>query len=296
MQNITIMICTYNRVEDLNNTLMSLRELNYDIEKINIVIVDNDYNGSAKCIVDKYKKFLNITYAIEMNKGISYARNRCLEIAKTIECRYVAFIDDDEVVSKEWLKELIKVINNFKGDIVRGPVIRTYPEDVPKWVVKSKVFENQILEDGTVLDICFTGNVLMKKEIILSQKFDEKYALSGGEDTKFFMNLNKKGKKIVYAKNAVIYEKLDENRLKFSYILHRAFRDSVNYVSIQKEVYNVSDIKVILKAIIKMIAYLIYSPISLLGGYKEIVKTIIKVVSAYGNIYGIITKKTVKGY
>lgn len=296
MRSITIMICTYKRNDKLANSIKSILNLDYDLSKINLVIVDNDINGGAREVINKFKNKVNIYYEVEPKEGISYARNRCLYIANKINNDYVAFIDDDEIVSREWLKELIRVLEEGRGDIVRGPVIGTYNYNLPSWY-KKLIINNKIdKEDGAQIDICFTGNVLMKKDIIENNCFDTKYALTGGEDTKFFMKLNKEGKKILYAKYAIVEEDVPKERITLSYILTRAFRDSVNYVIIEREVLNKKKSLRLLKAIIKIVINIIKLPIALCNGYYKLIETLRELLRGIGEFYGVVRFKTVTGY
>ncbi|WP_415295350.1 glycosyltransferase [Clostridium perfringens] len=296
MKYVTIMICTYKRNSALKKTIESILNLEYDLSKLTLVIVDNDKNGEAKKIINGYKEKIKIYYDIEEIKGISYARNRCLKIARQIDSEYVAFIDDDEIVTKKWLSELIRILEFYNSDIVRGPVIGSYLDGIPSWYKKANLDKINLLEDGTELEICFTGNVLMKYNLIIKNEFDTKYALTGGEDTKFFMSLHKSGNVIRYSKKAVIYEEVLKDRLTFKYFVKRAFKDSANYAIIEKEVYNTSKFYRILKSTIKLLLNLIIFPISIFNGFGYFMKILKKIIMSLGELYGIITSKSLIGY
>lgn len=296
MDSVGIMICTYKRELELKKTLNSILDLKYNIDNINLIIVDNDKEQSSKKIINEYRNKIKIQYDVESKKGIAFARNKCLEIARKTECKYVAFIDDDEVVSEDWINELIKILKLYDADIVRGPVIGISDKKIPKWYKKGIIEKVDIKKDGTQIDMCFTGNVLMKKEIIMNMKFDTKYSLTGGEDTKFFMQLNNLGNKIVYSSKAIVYENITSDRIKLTYILKRAFRDSANFISIEREVKNINRGIRFIKSITKLFIYSMMFPIYLIMGYRYSIAGIKKVFMALGEIYGIVFSKTVIGY
>lgn len=296
MKLITIMICTYKRPEKLKDTLNSILHLDCNLNRVAVVVVDNDICKSAKSLVYSYKDRLNIIYGTESNRGISNARNRCLSIASRIDCEFVAFIDDDETFEKRWLEESINCLNKNNADIVAGPVYRVYPESTPSWIIKSKLFEPKEMDDGTVLDKCATGNVLMKKENIYNMRFDIKYAVSGGEDTKFFMEMNKKGKKIVYSKKSVIYETIELDRINIGYIAKRTFREASYYVHMEKEVLKVNAIVRLVKSIGKILIAVLLIPFSLIGGVQTIAQNSSRIIIGIGEIYGLFSKKILRGY
>lgn len=296
MKLITIMICTYKRPEKLKDTLNSILHLDCNLNRAVVVVVDNDICKSAKSVVYSYKDRLNIIYGVESNRGISNARNRCLSIASRIDCEFVAFIDDDETFEKRWIEEAINCLNRNNADIVAGPVYRVYPELTPSWIIKSKLFEPKEMNDGAVLDKCATGNVLMKKENIYGMRFDIKYAVSGGEDTKFFMEMNKKGKKIVYSKKSVIYETIESDRISIRYTAKRIFREASYYVHIEKEVLKVNAIVRLVKSIGKILIAVILIPFSLIGGVQTITKNSARIIIGAGEIYGLFSPKILRGY
>lgn len=296
LEKVAILICTYNRNEKLKNTLKSIKELDYDLNKITIVIVDNDKNELAKDVVQAFKDKLNIIYQKEEKRGISYARNKCLEIVRNVDCDYVAFIDDDEYVCKEWLNEFVKGIKKLDADIVRGPVERVWKFNIPKWYEKSNENPFSDIKDGERLEKCFTGNALLKKEVIKEINFDEKYALSGGEDTKFFMQLNQKGYVMKFCKPAVVYEEVSKERVSIKYIVKRAFRDSANYVIIEKEVLKTPFFIRLSKSIVKLLINLVVFPIRVIQGYKGIITLIKGIARSSGEIYGLLTLNTIRGY
>lgn len=296
MKVLTLMICTYKRKEGLKRTLDSILKLDFNLDKITVVVVDNDPNGSGEDIKNQYKGKIDMVYAVEKNPGIANARNRCLNIAKTIESKFVSFIDDDEIICSKWLNEFLKVMNKTNADIITGPVYRIYPKKTPKWIIKSKVFEPMPLEDMVELDKCGSGNVFMKKEIIYDAIFDTKYGLTGGEDTKFFMQLKKLNKKIVYSKHAIAFEYLGIARVNYRYLVKRTFRESSYYVHIEREVLGVTFINRLIKSIAKIILSILILPISLFGGVKNLIKTIFKVVMGCGEIYGLLSDNLIRGY
>ncbi|WP_337135830.1 glycosyltransferase family 2 protein [Proteus terrae] len=101
MNNLTIIIPTFNRPDKLNRTLNLLNKKNY---KFNIIVVDD---GSSSTNRNKNKKicqnFINVTYYWQNNSGPSQAR--LLGLLKS-QTKYISFLDCDDYISIDCIKEV----------------------------------------------------------------------------------------------------------------------------------------------------------------------------------------------
>lgn len=105
---ITLAIVTKERPEKLHRLLVSI--MDQKVLPLEVIIVDNDVKFSAKKISNFYSKYLNITYLIQKNQGVPHARNSALDIVKT---KYLAFVDDDCVLEKNWIANAENVVSHF---------------------------------------------------------------------------------------------------------------------------------------------------------------------------------------
>ncbi len=112
---IAIACCTYKRGIFLAKLLNSLDELNLPDVGCEILIIDNDANQSAKEIVKEFKNktHYKMHYFVEKNAGLSNARNRALKEANSLNASHLAFVDDDEIVDKNWLWEHVNFYKNI---------------------------------------------------------------------------------------------------------------------------------------------------------------------------------------
>jgi hypothetical protein len=71
-----------------------------------------------------------------------------------------------------------------------------------------------------------TGNVLFQAALFFgdSGAFDERYGLSGGEDSDFFLRQMNAGRRFVWCREAAVFERVPENRWALSYYVQRQFR------------------------------------------------------------------------
>ena len=75
-----------------------------------MIIVDNNSTDSTKNIVNNIKEQSKfpITYYLEEQQGVHYARNSAAKIAKG---EFLYYTDDDMVADEDLISELLKVIS-----------------------------------------------------------------------------------------------------------------------------------------------------------------------------------------
>jgi glycosyltransferase involved in cell wall biosynthesis len=99
---VSVIICTHERSDSLRKTLDSVTALNFsDYE---IVVVDNAPKTTSTWDLIEQHYSDRVRYIREDHPGLSIARNRGVTEALG---EIVAFTDDDVIVDKEWLWELI---------------------------------------------------------------------------------------------------------------------------------------------------------------------------------------------
>lgn len=239
---ISICIATYQRPEGLKRLMGGLDRLIFNqIEnpKIEVIVVDNDPTRSAENFCEQLKLNFKwkLKYLSEPERGISYVRNKAVSEV-SINADFVAFIDDDEVPEPSWLEELLIVQQKYHSDVVAGPSLPFFPaKDVPQWVIKGKFFEPQRYQTGHLLKFTSTNNVLIRAQILrtMNKIFDERFALTGGEDTHFFMRVYRAGYKLVWADLAIVHEWIPQSRTNAKWILQRGYRCHSTYGLCEKE-------------------------------------------------------------
>lgn len=102
---VSVIVPTHDRLELLRANLRSLAALHYP--HYEVIIVDNAPTSSATAdfIRQTYGDMQCIRYLREDRPGVSWARNRGIEAARG---KILAFTDDDVVVDRHWLAELIR--------------------------------------------------------------------------------------------------------------------------------------------------------------------------------------------
>lgn len=229
---VAICICTFRRPELLSGLLNGIAGLRFhrvQEPQIQIVVVDNDEQASSREICGGARLPWPIHYVVEPVRGITPARNRAITEAGEVD--FIAFIDDDEVPTARWLDELLATQCEFAVDVVSGPVLPKYAPEVPEWVKNGRFFEPPIFVTGSSRNTCASNNVLMAIHILERVPgFDAAFALSGAEDTNFFLQVRKAGHKIAWSQAAAVFELVPAHRGTILWMLRREFQTGNGWV------------------------------------------------------------------
>lgn len=222
---IDIAVCTFRRPA-LVETLRSLAEITVPANAvIRIIVADNDIEPSARPHVEALRPEIpfDVTYVHCPASNISLARNACLDNSAG---DFLAFIDDDETASKEWLAALLEAARTTGADAVLGPVRAAYETSAPAWMRRGDFHSTRPVWVGGEIRTGYTCNVLLKlgAPAVTGRRFRLALGKSGGEDTDFFAAMHEAGGTIAFASEAWIHEPVPENRASLSWLSKRRFR------------------------------------------------------------------------
>lgn len=231
---VAICICTFRRQKLLWELLQGVADLRFHkipCPRIRVIVVDTpDEHGSAQKVCESVSLPWPLKYLIEPSRGLTQARNRAIAEAGSVD--FIASIDDDEVPSPTWLDELLWAQAEFRADVVSGPVLPKFAQDVPDWIRAGGFFNPRITAPtGAEQNVGATHNVLVSTNVLAKvPAFDDAYALSGAEDTDFFLRVSRAGYKIVWSQGAVVYEHISARRGSVGWILRREYQTGNGWV------------------------------------------------------------------
>lgn len=225
---ISIGIITYLRPAGLERLLRSLNALTFEYPppELDVVVVDNDPNASARAVCERFRPASRwpLTYVTEPRRGIPQARNRVVQEAA--DANFIAFIDDDEVPTPDWLNRLLHAQRTYSADVVSGPVLPVFPDEGMHWMARSGFFDRPRYPTGHATPHFATNNVLIRTAVLhaVDGPFDERLALTGGSDTMLARQLHQQGCTMVWADEAHVHEWVPASRLRPTWLLKRTFR------------------------------------------------------------------------
>jgi glycosyltransferase involved in cell wall biosynthesis len=226
----SICVNTYKRPELLGQLLDSLaRQVVSDEIAIEIVIVDNDAEASARAVVERAAAGGQpIRYYVEPVQNISLARNKAVGEARG---SYIVFIDDDEKACAEWLQSLVDAVEDFEADAAFGRVVPEFDEAAPQWIRSMYVYHTPRKATGGRTRIYGVGNTIVKAEWLRAEEgpFDPRFGRTGGEDGDLFRRLERKGARFVDCYEAVVTEFQPLDRAQPEWLMARAHRTGALY-------------------------------------------------------------------
>lgn len=103
---VSVIICSKDKRKELNVAIDSVKKVDYSTNKFEIIVVEEadspqEIEGVKYVFIPRKKK---IDYGYPKNLGVKNAKNEI-----------IAFVDDDCIVTKDWLRELVSC---FKDDVV----------------------------------------------------------------------------------------------------------------------------------------------------------------------------------
>lgn len=140
----------------------------FKMAKVEVLVIDDGCNAKW---LDKYKEPVIVKHFVE-NKGVSAARNYGLEYFID-KCDYIGFLDGDDSISMDYVKEAYKLMG-LQADFIDSRLVQDGLEVFGTY--KGYVEQKSLIRNGVAG--CF-----YKSSIIGDKRFDEKLQI--GEDEKW---------------------------------------------------------------------------------------------------------------
>ena len=225
---VDICVCTFQRPY-LAQTLKSIATLDPAGAQIRVLVADNDDTPTAGALVEAQRSGFPfpLLYIHAPRRNISLARNACLDHATA---DFVAFVDDDELASPLWLRELLATAQATQADAVLGPVRAVYDAGAPSWLVRGDFHSTMPARFRGAILTGYAGNALLRRsEALAPLRFNLRLGRTGGEDTEFFYRITDRGGQLAFAPEAWVYEPVPASRTGLRWLLKRRFRSGQTY-------------------------------------------------------------------
>jgi glycosyltransferase involved in cell wall biosynthesis len=253
---VSIVICTYNRKKLLKDCLNSIFAMDYPKSYYEIIIVDGGSNDGTNELCEQFPE---IRFVTESRFGLAYARNKGADLARG---SIVAYTDDDCIVDKYWLTNLVLGFQHSQSIAgVGGPVFPTHLEIIPKQILVKAALG--LYDDGNHPKLTggiITSNSAFRKEVFKEIRFDESLGATRrgklilcGEDTDFCKTLTAFRFMILYNPYAKVYHQVPRNRLRVPYIVKHATHNGITRTRMNLK--NCSRVRAIRFAIGQLVQY-----------------------------------------
>ena len=195
---------------------------------MHILVVDNDSAESGRAVFDQVcgTQSVSAHYVCEAKRGLSAARNRALSESASMD--FVAFLDDDEAAHPAWLTNLLRGSATYNAAVVTGPVFPRH-EHTNTWVTRGGFFDEEQRNTGETVRFVATNNVLLRSDIVTAFRFSNRFDATGGEDTEYFMRIQRAGHRMIWVNEAVVSESIPPSRANARWLLNRAHSDANRY-------------------------------------------------------------------
>ena len=191
----SIIIPTHNRRKILKKSLTALNEQIYPSNKYEIIVIDDGSSDGTKAMVENLNLAPKLIYRYQEQQGPAASRNHGIKLSQG---QFIIFIDDDIIVTPDFIKAHINIQKKKEKVISHGPVIYTNNLDNP-------TAEEKKITDYSRAFFA-TGNVsLRKKYLIKAGLFNESFYEYGWEDLELGKRLQKLNLKKVKTKPAKGY-------------------------------------------------------------------------------------------
>lgn len=268
---VPVLFTTYNRLEYTKKALKALIDSNCGL----ITVFDNNsQDGTADWLSKLSSKKVHLVLN-KTNLGVSGAMNYFF--ANTRDAHFVAKVDNDTIVPKDWIEKLMHSMNECKLDIVQAkhPIMRQshISGDFDTWM-------KTLASDTKLKHVHYSSHVggtavLIRREII-SEKLESKWVLGGWDkfqaahpnlriafDSSVEVALlDTKGGSQIHDKYSAYYKDTQRSNLEQQDVIDRLTKEVIDLnelLSIQKE--RNQSLKTELEAVYRSRAYKLISSI-----------------------------------
>ena len=252
---LTVAICTKDRTDNLARCLQSLLRIRTDNPGENswwnILVVDNAPSDErTKELVGSLD---NIDYVLEPKPGLNFARNKALDTATG---EYLAFVDDDVVVDRQWLNGFLEAwaenpdAGGFTGLVLPYELATEAQilfESREGWNFRrtfNKIRYEPICPKNDLYP-CYTGefgvgcNMAFRREVLLQiggfdEALDTGKPLPGGGDHDIFYRVIRAGYSLIYEPSYLVFH---QHRQEYKQLFHQHWTWGLSLMAFATKTY-----------------------------------------------------------
>lgn len=233
---ITVLVCTYNRREDLRELLRSvLTQETGGAFHYEILVVDNNSNDGTRELIEDLMAagHDNLHYVFERSQGKSFAMNAGLNVARGA---IYQIADDDLLLPPDYLRRVWQAFQTHpEVSIVAGKVLPQWSGAVPQWLTQSHWSALALSDYGTEpfytdanKPICLLAGAFRRADVEAAGGYHVELGVApnrigGTEDVDLLTRMYEAGCKGLYLPDLWLRHKVEPERLTKRY--HRRWHD-----------------------------------------------------------------------
>jgi len=231
---VSVVVCTYNRAEILAECLASLATQSVDPGCFEVVVVNNNSSDNTEYVCRSFMRDNeNFRYIEEPRQGLSYARNKGYQEART---RWVCYVDDDAKAFDNYIERILHVIQHYDFDCFGGIYLPWYKYGRPKWY-RDEYATKPMERDGTGIITAgyVSGGVMaVKKEVLeILGGFSPDIGMSGdrisyGEEVLLQLRMREKGMNIGFDPELAVYHLVNTYKLRLNWFFKSAYANGLD--------------------------------------------------------------------
>jgi len=212
----SIVVLTYNQLEDCTKSCIESIYKYTNIEEFELIVVDNDsQDGTPEYLKNIEPNYSNMSIILnDTNKGYSGGNNDGIKASKG---NYVILLNNDTLVSQNWLEQILKPFKKDKSIGMVGPISNSVGNEQRVNIdgLNDKNYNEKIAQyiDSNKDIVTITQRlgffcVAIRKELIDKiGLLDEKFGIGMFEDDDYCMRATKEGYKLVITDGCFVYHK-----------------------------------------------------------------------------------------
>ncbi|MBU0703946.1 MAG: glycosyltransferase [Chloroflexi bacterium] len=200
---ISIIVPAYNAEDILENCLIALEAQTLPGEQYEIIVVDDGSSDGSADVARRY----DVRLIQQPNAGPAAARNRGAQAARG---ELLLFTDADCAPAPDWVRRMLAPFRNPEVAGAKG-VYRTRQQAVVARFVQLE-YESKYarMTHQDHIDFVDTYSAAYRRDIFLANGgFDDRFPTASVEDQEFSFRLARKGYRLVFAPQAVVYHRHD---------------------------------------------------------------------------------------
>ena len=235
MEEMTIIIPTYNRIDILKKVLEAYNNQTYNPKKFEIIVFDDFSRLNPKKEIKKIKtKYKVRFYRMEKNGGQGKVRNKAINLARG---RYILFTGDDMIPEKNLIEEHMKIHRERERVAVLGKVLwhKEVRNEFMDYIEGIQFHYNNIKDRDDVKFHFYTSNISLDKSWFKDEEYSKDFNNYGLEDIELGYRLEKKGLRVIYNPDALVYHVHTYNFEQFCNRMFNVGKSAVIFVRLHPE-------------------------------------------------------------